>query len=261
MGGTLHLERRGALLLVHLAKGRGNAIDARLLKDLEAAAGEAAGKEEIRGLLLASSRPGLFCPGLDLVELAGLDRAELERLMLQFARVLRLLLALPKPLVVEVGGHAVAGGCLLALTGDHRILGAGARMGLSELKVGVPLPWTATELLRARLPPPALARIALLAHDLEGAEAVEAGLAQEVVPAASLRHTSLARLEELAARDRRAFAVTKTNLTAPVAASMAASEQERLDDFLDVVLSEPTRSRIREAASALSRRPDPGAPS
>ena len=63
----------------------------------------------------------------------------------------------------------------LALTADHRVLRRGAPIGLNEVKLGVPLPWSVTLLLRASVPPPALGRIALLGRNFSDEEAVARG--------------------------------------------------------------------------------------
>ena len=124
---------------------------------------------------------------LDLVALADYDRPAMERFMSSFAVTVWALYGLPKPVVAAVSGAAVAGGCILALTADHRVLRRGAPIGLNEVKVGVPLPWTVTRLLRASVEPHALGRIALLGRNFEGDEAVAVGLADELADAEGSR--------------------------------------------------------------------------
>ena len=71
----VRIERQGRLAVLRLDKSRGNAIDEPLAEDLARAAAEVARDGGVRGVLLASAHPKLFCPGLDLVALAGYDRA------------------------------------------------------------------------------------------------------------------------------------------------------------------------------------------
>ena len=86
------------------------------------------------------------------------------------------LYGLPRPMVAGVNGHAVAGGCILALTADHRVLRrGGAQIGLNEVRVGLPLPWSVSELLRASVPPPALGQVALLGRNFADEEAIRSG--------------------------------------------------------------------------------------
>ena len=105
----VRVESRGAIRIVRLDKPRGNAIDPPLVEELIATVEALRADDDVRGVLLASAHPSLFCPGLDLVHLSTLDRAAMERFMLHFAALLHALFALPRPVVAAVGGHAVAG--------------------------------------------------------------------------------------------------------------------------------------------------------
>jgi enoyl-CoA hydratase len=232
-------------------KARGNAIDEPLVDGLARAAAEVAADTGLRGILLASAHPRLFCPGLDLVALAEYDRPSMERFMTAFAVAIWALYGLPKPVVAAVSGPAVAGGCILALTADHRVLKRGAPIGLNEVKVGVPLPWSVTRLLRATVHPTALSRIALLGRNFADAEALEAGLADELAEAEGFEAACLARLEEYAEKDPLALATTKAWLREGVLAEMMAHERERLPAFLDGWFSEATRERVRATVSSL----------
>jgi Delta3-Delta2-enoyl-CoA isomerase len=123
--GGIRRENQGALAVLRLDKARGNAIDEALVDELLRACAEMEADGGVRGVLLASANPKLFCPGLDLVSLIEFDRPRLERFMHAFGRMLVSLFGLRKPMVAAVSGHAVAGGCILALTADWRVLRRG----------------------------------------------------------------------------------------------------------------------------------------
>jgi len=248
----VRLERDGRLAVLRLDKARGNAIDEPLAEALASACAELAKDDGVRGVLLASAHPKLFCPGLDLVALAAYDRASMGRFMSAFTVAVWALYGLPKPVVAAVSGAAVAGGCILALTADHRVLKRGAPIGLNEVKVGVPLPWSVTRLLRASVPPPALARIALLGRNFSDEPALEAGLADELAQAEGFEAHCRSRLEEFADKDAGALAATKAWLREGVLAEMMAHESERLDGWLDGWFSPGTQERIRTTVASLT---------
>lgn len=250
---TLRLERRQELIVVRIDKARGNSIDPALVEDLIEAGGEAARDDGVRGVLLASAHPRLFCPGLDLVALSAMDRGEVEAFMTRFADMVWTLYALPKPMVAAVSGHAVAGGCILALTADWRILATGASIGLNEVRIGLPLPWSVALLLRATAAPSALARVALLGRNFADQEAVEAGIVDELAPAGGVEEACLARLAEFADKDPHAVAVTKGYLRSGVLAEMKAREAEERGVFLDAWFSPETQRRVRTILESLGR--------
>lgn len=247
----VRIERDGRTAVLRLDKARGNAIDEPLVLSLTSATAELAQDDTVRGVLLASAHPKLFCPGLDLVTLAEYDREAMARFMTSFSVAVWALYGLPKPVVAAVSGAAVAGGCILALTGDYRVLRRGAPIGLNEVKVGVPLPWSVSLLLRASVPPQALSRIALLGRNFSDDEALAVGLADEIAEAEGFEALCRSRLEEFADKDPRALATTKAWLRESTLAEMMARERERLDGFLDGWFSELTQERIHATVAAL----------
>ena len=250
---SLRIERQGPLAVLRLDKARGNAIDATLVDELAAACAELTREPALRGVLLASAHPKLFCPGLDLVSLVGYDRSGMERFMAAFSEALFALYALEKPVIAAVSGHAVAGGCILALAADVRLLRRGAQIGLNEVKVGVPLPWSVAVLLRNSVPPGALTRIALLGRNFADEEAVAVGLADAVLEADGFEPACLEQLEEFVDKHPRAVAVTKRYLRAAALAEMRARDHELRAEWLDAWFSEETRERIQQIVAGLGR--------
>jgi enoyl-CoA hydratase len=251
---TLRIERDGAVAVLRLDKARGNAIDQPLLDDLKTACRELSADTSVHGVLVASANPKLFCPGLDLVTLIGYDRPALQRFMLEFSDAFGALYGLRPPVVAAVNGHAVAGGCILALAADYRILRRGAQIGLNEVKVGVPLPWSVAVLLKASVAPSALARIALLGRNFADEDALAVGLAHELADADGFEQACRARLSEFVEKDAHAIATTKAYLRGAVLDEMRSREREAIGDFLDGWFSEPTQARIRQTVESLGKR-------
>lgn len=251
---TVRIEQHGGLAVLRLDKARGNAIDAALVEDLIEACTALEADRAVRGVLLASAHPKLFCPGLDLVGLIELDRPAMKRFMGRFARSVWALYGMSKPLVAALAGHAVAGGCVYALTADHRILRrGGVNVGLNEIRVGVPLPWSVALLLRASLRPERAGEVALLGKNFADDEAVAVGLAHEIAPTEGFEQTCLARLDEYAEKDAAAFATTKAYLRGSVLEQMKEREEALSDPWLDAWFSEPTRARIGAIVDSLGK--------
>jgi enoyl-CoA hydratase len=205
--------------------------------------------------MLASSHPSLFCPGLDLVGLLEFDRPALEGFMERFAHAVWALYGLEKPLVAAIHGHAVAGGCVLALTADWRVLRrGGVKIGLNEVRVGLPLPWSVALLLRASVRPERLAEAALLGNNFADEEAIASGLVHELAAAEGFEDACLARLAELAEKAPAAFAVTKRYLRAATLEQMREHEAALRREFADAWFSDATRAKIRETVAGLGKK-------
>ncbi len=247
---TIQVSHTDGLATLRLSRERGNAIDSTMVDELKAAVLAAAGDDDVRGVLLAASGK-MFCPGLDLRELIAYDRVQLQDFMERFAAMMLALYTLPKPLVAAISGHALAGGCLMALTADRRLLQAGALVGLNEIKVGVPLPFAQALMLREAVEPSRLEEAALSGRNYTDAEAVAAGLVHEVHPPERFEERCRERLAELASRDPRAFATTKRYLRSATLERIQRQDAQLRGEFLDCWFSEGTRRRMEQFVEQL----------
>lgn len=250
--GPVRIERTGSLAVLRLEGRHGNAINEDMIAALRKALSRLRQDEGVRGVLLASAHPKMFCPGLDLRELVDFERARMARFMERFSDCLVDLYRFPKPLVAALSGHTVAGGCVIALTADRRILRPGALIGLAEVQVGVPLPLGPSLILRHGMRSPRIDEVALLGNNFSGEEAVELGLAQELGPERGFEEHCLERLAEYASRDAAALALTKQHLRGDIAERIETEERRSLAGFLDCWFSEHTRTRMRKIVERIS---------
>lgn len=251
---SVRIEKQGRLAVLRMDKARGNAIDEPFAEDMLAASRAVAQDGDVHGVLLASAHPKLFCPGLDLVTLFEYDRPSMARFMGRFGEAVTALFSMRKPVVAAIAGHAVAGGCVLALTADHRILRRGCQIGLNEVRVGLPLPWSVALLLKAAVPPLALSRVALLGENFADEEARAIGLVHEVRDADGFEAACVARAQEFAEKDTAAVGTTKAYLRDTVLREMQAQEKDRQGEFLDAWFSSAGREKIRQTVEALSKK-------
>jgi len=247
---TVTLEVRYGLATARMSREHGNAINGQLVEDLIDACRRADEDSGVRGMILAASGK-LFCPGLDLQELIELDRTEMERFVTRFADCILALYTFSKPMVAQLHSHTVAGGCVLSLTADWRVLRQGAMIGLNEVRVGVPLPYGVAMILRESVTAPHLERVALDGRNYKDAEALATGLAHEIHPAEGFEARCFSRLEELASKDTVAFAATKRYLRSPVVERIRAHDREYAREFVDSWFSPGSQARMRAIADEL----------
>jgi enoyl-CoA hydratase len=234
---------------IRLECGKGNALNPRSL-DAVTAALDAAEAAPARAVVLTGS-DRFFSTGLDLVSLYELDPAGLDAFVRTFDRVMLRVFAFPRPVVAAVNGHAVAGGCILALACDGRVAADGEfRIGLNEIRLGLPFPASALEIARHALPPAPLAEV-LYGGELHAPGAARTrGLVDEVTPGSPVAgaRTLAARLAEAPVA---AFAAIKTALRAPAAERAAATLDPLRRAFVEAWFSPPARERIGAARARL----------
>jgi enoyl-CoA hydratase len=250
---TVSYSADDGVATLRIARDHGNAINETLAQDLMTTFQEADADPEVRGVLLTADGK-LFCPGLDLRELIELDRPAMERFMTRFGTMLLSLYTFRKPVVAALSGHTLAGGCVLSLTADRRVLVEGALIGLNEVIVGVPLPFGVSLMLRETVRTPILEEVALLGRNYRGQDAVDSGLVHEIHEADGFETFCLERLVQFTEKDPNAFATTKRYLRSAAVERIRANDQKFVPEFLDCWFSKDTQTRIRGIVAELSAR-------
>jgi enoyl-CoA hydratase/carnithine racemase len=124
----------GRIREVKLARPPVNALNHDVFRALIAAV-EGAAKE---AALVITGQPGLFSAGLDVRGMLGLDRDGVAAVFVELWRAQRSIAVSPVPVLFGLTGHSPAGGTVLAIHGDYRVMALGDfRMGLNEVQVGL----------------------------------------------------------------------------------------------------------------------------
>jgi enoyl-CoA hydratase len=242
------IERTDAdsIATLRLAHGKASAFDIELVDGIARAVAEVAADDSIRAVILTGTG-SIFSAGVDLFRLTDGGRAYAEEFVPALSRMLLEVFALPKPLVVAANGHAIAGGCILTLAADYRLMAQGnGRIGMPELLVGVPFPPSVLEAVRFAVPPQHLQALIYSGRTLPPDDALRLGIVDEVIAAEDLPARATAVARQLAALPPRAFAFTKRQLRDP-AISRAKHYAAEFDGDIRELWSTPeTHARIRE---------------
>jgi enoyl-CoA hydratase len=233
----------GSTAVLRMAFGKANAFDLELLRALADALERENGTSE-RAVVLTGTG-SIFSAGVDLKRVLDGGRGYLERFLPALDAGLLAAWRFEKPLVGAINGHAIAGGCLLAIACDARVLARGkASFGVPELKVGVPFPLLPMEMARTGFPNH-LWSAALLAGRMFGPEECLAlGLVDELCTPESLLARAVARAEELGAAPPEAFALTKRLLRLPVMEAYERHGARAAAETLELWDSKPVRAAI-----------------
>jgi enoyl-CoA hydratase len=232
------------ILTLRLAHGKVSAIDVELLdallRELDGVA------DDVRALIMTGSGSN-FSAGVDLFRLTQEGADYVRRFLPLLSRFVRTLFTFPRPVVAAVNGHAIAGGCVIVLACDFRLMAEGAgKIGVPELLVGVPFPAAALEIVRFAVPQEKVQSLLYTGRTLPSQEALTAGLVDEVVAPDDL----LARAQEIARQlaliPTQVYRLTKQSLRAE-----ALERIERTSELLDPAALEvwaaaETHAHVRE---------------
>ena len=201
--------------------------------------------------ILLTGAGDAFSAGLNLKELQALDPAGMARFLGLLDELVAALFHHPAPTVALVNGHAIAGGCVMALTCDLRVArdDGNIRIGLNETALGLEFPPAVLRLVRARVSPHAIDRVVLEAGLYPPEEAVRLGLVDEVSD--DPEGAAAARLQTLAGHPRGTYAGAKRALRAGLLAVSPAEEKRSPEELLPLWSSDDVTRRI---AAVLGKR-------
>ncbi len=174
-------RHEGAAFVVTITRPEaGNAIDVATAIALREALERAAHDDTVRGIVIAGSGR-FFCAGGDVKRYRSLrDAAELDAAFGEARALLDQVEACDKPVIAAIDGYAIGGGCELALACDLRIAGPGARIGLTQAKVGIVPGWHGVGRLVEVVGRARAAEMLLSARLLDAAQALQIGLVHSV---------------------------------------------------------------------------------
>jgi len=196
---------------LRLAHGKASVLDIELVDGFAREIAEVTASDT-RAVVLTGTG-SIFSAGVDLFRLVDSGREYADRFVPALSRMLLELFSFPKPLIVAVNGHAIAGGCIFTLAGDYRLMSAGnGRIGIPEMLVGVPFPPSVIEAVRFALPPQHLQMLMYTGRTFLPDDALRLGIIDEVVDAASLSARAQEMAQHFASLPARAFALAKRQL-------------------------------------------------
>jgi enoyl-CoA hydratase len=232
--------------------GRGNAIDDRFVAAMNTALDEVEASEARALVLTGAGRA--FSGGLDLAYTGGLSRVELGHFVDAFDAFFTRAFAFPLPVVAAVNGHAVAGGAVLALAADYRIMARGPfRIGLNEVAVGIPFPSGAFEISRHALPAPAFGEALLEGRLFSPEEALEIGLVHRLVEGDASIREAVDKARRLGAGSKAAIRIVKADDRAPVLSRIQMDREARKERFLEAWFSADAQVRMRAIRERIGR--------
>lgn len=244
-------EDQAEVRVLYLARNRANALNEELLAALSDAVERAAADASVRALVLASDSQQVFCAGFDVQEVFAYERPRMLGFFTRFVRTFERLRSLPKPVVCALTGHAYAGGAILALAADLRVMAEKALISVNEVDLAVSLPVPMIAALGA-CATPELARTMLLGGDEVGAARARAGgLVSDVLPAGDVLARAVERARWLGRKPPEAFRVHK--LALDVLQGRAVTPEE-LQLTIDAWFSEEATERRRVLTLRLAER-------
>ena len=180
------IERQGdlAILWFDLPGEKVNKFSSAVLRELSATLDHFASSSDVKKLIIASRKPGIYIAGADVTEFATVSGAEQAKAYVRLGQeVFTKLAKLPQTTVAAIDGACLGGGCEMAISCDWRVMSDSPRsqIGLPEVKLGIFPAWGGTSKMPRLIGLPAALDIILNGKALDAKRAKKTGLVDDVV--------------------------------------------------------------------------------
>jgi enoyl-CoA hydratase/carnithine racemase len=242
------LEMHETVAEAQMQNGVTNAINLDLVAQLSTILSQVAQNDQITGLVLSSSNDKFFSNGFDLPALYELSARDFKVFYQAFNRLCLDLYTFSKPTVAAITGHAIAGGCILALCCDYRFIASGHKlMGLNEIKLGIPVPYLADRILREIVGGNNANMIMETGEFFKPEESRAMGLVDQVVPVEETLSEGMEKIRSIEALSLQAYEIIKLNRVEPVREWLDQVLERKMDVFIECWFSPEARERLAEA--------------
>lgn len=227
--------------LVTLARPPVNSIDLEVVLEIPRAFDELL-RRDVTSVVLTGRGP-CFSAGIDVKTVPFYARDQQREMVAGINTMLRALYGYPRPVISAINGHAIGGGLVIALCGDHRVGPQGDhQLTLPEVSAGFPFPAGAMEIVRGELAPWAARRLVLGRPESGPIDPVASGIVDELQPVDRVLPRALELARTYGQSPRTTYTRVKRQLRAVTLDRLELIVTEGLDPMLDGWLSDETRA-------------------
>jgi 3,2-trans-enoyl-CoA isomerase len=229
---TFQLNINENLAVITLDRGRSNPINHQMVLELTACLQTLAMDDAVGGLIL-TGKPGFFTSGVDLIEAYNYNEEQVRNFWTDFLNFQVALASFKKPLVAAISGHSPAGGCIMAICCDYRVIVEGEFIiGLNEIPVGIVVPDLVFSLYSFWLGQRIAYQSLLEGRLFKVNEALNAGLVDEVCPAEQLMGIAEKKARAYMKLNKVTWSESKLNLRKNLLMQIKTDQSETLNTML-----------------------------
>jgi enoyl-CoA hydratase/carnithine racemase len=250
-------SRHGDIHELRLGRPPVNALHDELLDAILAALGKALANGA-RGIVISGNEK-VFSGGMDVPYLMSLDRPNMKACWSRFFAAARALAGSPVPVAAAITGHNPAGGCVLALCCDYRVMALSPdptkpfRIGLNETQVGLAVPEAIQYLMRRIVGAQRAERLIVAGAMVESERAHALGIVDEIADPGDVVARCVAWLQSTLALPSAPMLATRKIARADIVAALAAFGDRELDGFLDQWDTPDTQAALQAVMARLKK--------
>jgi enoyl-CoA hydratase len=207
----LLVDSRDPVGVITLNRPKVNALNGQLIDELNQALAAFDTDPDIAAIVLTGS-DRVFAAGADIAEMEAKDFAEVQQT--DFIKPWQRVAETRKPIIAAVAGHALGGGCELAMMCDIIIAADNAKFGQPEINLGTIPGAGGTQRLTRAIGKSKAMEMVLTGHMMDAQAAERANLVARVVPVADLLDEAIKLASAIAEKSQPVVAMAKDAVNA-----------------------------------------------
>ncbi|HET7340066.1 MAG TPA: enoyl-CoA hydratase-related protein [Methylomirabilota bacterium] len=240
---TILLDREETYAVITLNRPPANAISEALVQELSTALTSVQGDDSVRSVIITGAGDKIFCGGADLG--SAFSGGDVEHFIRFGNSVMRKLERFPKPVIAALNGHAMGGGCEIAMACHLRLLKEGARMGQTESNLGIIPGYGGTQRLPRLIGRTKALEFLLLGTQIPAQECLALGLVNRLCKEGETLNDAKALARQLGKRAPLAMAAIIKAVDEGLDAPMARSIDVEIEAFMPTLRSEDAAEGIQ----------------
>ncbi|MFQ6609836.1 MAG: enoyl-CoA hydratase/isomerase family protein [Fidelibacterota bacterium] len=247
-------ENRNKILWIKMNRPPVNAINSQLVDALTLKLQSAEKDPSVKGVILAGL-PGYFSAGLDVLELFPLNKEKILDFWERFYDLLIRIYTFPKPFFSAINGHCPAGGTVLTIMTDYRMMTEGKfTIGLNEVAVGLVIPYGIGIVAQYLCGKRNAEKLALTAKLIYPLDALKYGLVDKVCPPEDLESRSQNLMEEWVQLPQMQQRMTKMQFRKPIIDYIKQNKKTDLKQVTDIWFTPEFQHAMGNLVKNLSNR-------
>ena len=241
----IEIKKKNELAILTLSRGKVNALNDEVVRQMQTAFNSLENDPNIKAVIL-TGRGKFFTFGFDIPKFLSYSKEEFIDYLIHFTNLYMSIFLYPKPVIAALNGHTIAGGCMLALACDNRIMVSGkAKISLNEIAFGSSVFAGCVEMLRFCVGSKKAEKILYSGKMYSADEAKMLGLIDRITSEDDLIDEAMTSALDLGNKPLQAFTSIKTLLRKPVAEEIKQEEMVSIKEFVDIWYSKPTWEKLK----------------
>lgn len=242
----IHLIKKENIGIIQMDREKANAMNYEFVAGMRIALKNLLEDDNIQGVII-NGKENFFSAGLDLPELYQYDEQQFEKFWRNFMELVCDLVAFDKPLIASINGHAPAGGCIMAIGCDYRVMAEGNfKIGLNEVPIGIVVPRGIFDIYSFWIGKKIAYQYLIEGKLFSTEHAKEIGLVDEIVKPEEVLQAAENKLKQYLKYEQNGWRMTKRQLRHEQLKSMSSISDFEMTTFLQQWWSKPVRAIVKQ---------------